>query len=117
MLEGSGGEPRYRMLETLREFGLEQLAACGEDETTRRRHAAHYLALGQRVEENPSGPSIVPWLGMLDVEHPNLRSALAWLLEHEQSRHACDFPPRFGRSGTDSVIWMRDVDGWSNHSR
>ena len=45
--EGADGEPRFWMLATIREFGLEQLAASGEDEEVRRRHAAWYLALGE----------------------------------------------------------------------
>ena len=44
--EGTEGEPRFRMLETIREFGLEQLEASGEAEAVRQRHAAYFSALG-----------------------------------------------------------------------
>jgi predicted ATPase/DNA-binding NarL/FixJ family response regulator len=77
--DGPGNEPRYLMLETVREFGLEQLVAAGEEATTRDRHAAWYLAF---AGEAPSGMSpIVPpgVFDQLEAEHPNLRAALAWL--------------------------------------
>ena len=48
-LEETADEPRYRMLETIREFGLEQLAAHGEAEARRQAHAAHFLALAERA--------------------------------------------------------------------
>jgi non-specific serine/threonine protein kinase len=73
-------EPRYRMLETVREFGLEQLAESGEADEVRDRHAAWCLALAERspVWPSPVNPVIV---AKLEAEHPNLRAALAWLEE------------------------------------
>src|SRR5215207_239506 len=79
--DGGGNEPRFLMLETVREFGLEQLAAAGEEATTRDRHAAWCLAF---AGEAPSAMSPIAPPGTLDrleAEHPNLRSALAWLDE------------------------------------
>lgn len=78
--EGSP-EPRFGMLETVREFGLEQLAARGEVGSVRGRHAAWYFALAKRVQRT-GGLSQGRWLAVLAVEHPNLRAALAWLLAH-----------------------------------
>src|SRR5262249_52180883 len=49
-VEETEGEPRFRALQTLREFGLEVLAASGEMEVTRQVHAAYYLALAEEVE-------------------------------------------------------------------
>ncbi len=74
--EGPGGEPRYRMLETVREFGLERLAATGEAEPVRRRHAAHFLGLAERAEAEQYGPAMRGWLDRLEAELPNLRAAL-----------------------------------------
>jgi non-specific serine/threonine protein kinase len=76
--EGSEPEPRYRMLETVREFGLEQLADTGEQGMVRGRHAAWCLALAERAAEALDGPLRGAWLGRLEAEHDNLRAALAW---------------------------------------
>jgi DNA-binding CsgD family transcriptional regulator/tetratricopeptide (TPR) repeat protein len=77
--DGPDNEPRYLMLETVREFGLEQLATAGEEATTRDRHAAWYLAFAGEAPSamNPFAPPET--LDRLEAEHPNLRSALAWL--------------------------------------
>ena len=73
------GEPRFTILETIREFGLEQLAASGEEEDARDRHAAYFLALVERLDANVFEhlPEAAPVLARLQAEHPNLRTALA----------------------------------------
>jgi predicted ATPase/DNA-binding CsgD family transcriptional regulator len=70
---------RFGMLETIREFGLEQLAARGEAETLHRAHAAWCLELAERTEPELHGPTQHRWWRLLETEHDNLRSALAWL--------------------------------------
>jgi predicted ATPase/DNA-binding CsgD family transcriptional regulator/transcriptional regulator with XRE-family HTH domain len=75
---GPGGEPRYRMLETVREFALERLAASGEEHTIRRRHAAWCLSVAEQVDLT-SGVEDLATLGRLDGELANLRAALGWL--------------------------------------
>jgi predicted ATPase/class 3 adenylate cyclase len=77
-VEGAGGEPRFAMLEVLREFGLEELAAHGEREAVRRRHAAFYLALLERAEPGADGAEQAQWMERLEQEHDNLRAALEW---------------------------------------
>ncbi len=79
--EGSDGEPRFEMLETIREYGLEQLQAQGELETTRERHASRFLAFSEEAEQKLRGPHQAAWLERLEAEHDNLRAALAWSLE------------------------------------
>jgi predicted ATPase/class 3 adenylate cyclase/DNA-binding CsgD family transcriptional regulator len=76
--EGLTGEPRFTMLETIREFGLEQLAGSGEGKVMQRRHAEHYLTLVEAVELALWGPDAVAWLDRLEIEHDNLRAALRW---------------------------------------
>ena len=71
-------EPRYTMLETIREFSLEQLAASGEADALRRAHADYFLDLAQRAEPFLTGAQQGLWLERLDREHGNLRLALAW---------------------------------------
>jgi len=86
--EAPDGEPRVGMLETVREYALERLAASGEEERTRQRHAAYYLALAERAEPELQGPGQLSWLARLEEEHDNLRAALRWALEREDAEDA-----------------------------
>lgn len=76
------GEPRFAMLETVREFARAQLAASGELAAIRSFHAAWCL---ERAEESepftPGGPMQAHWLARLEADLPNVRGALAWLEE------------------------------------
>ena len=79
-------EPRFRLLETLREFALERLHENPEEENAvRQRHARYFLAL---AEEDISGPRQKEGLDRLEREHGNLRGALEWLVETGQSTFA-----------------------------
>ena len=79
---GADGAPRVAMLETIREYATERLAASGEEATSARRaHALDYLRLAERAAPELRGPDQVRWLDRLDEEHGNLRAALAWSLE------------------------------------
>jgi predicted ATPase/DNA-binding CsgD family transcriptional regulator/Tfp pilus assembly protein PilF len=80
-VDGGDGESRFAMLETIREYGLEELAASGEEGATRRRHAARCLALVEQAEPGLAGPDPGPWLDRVETEHDNLRAALAWAAE------------------------------------
>jgi tetratricopeptide (TPR) repeat protein len=75
------GEPRLTMLETIREFGLEQLQASGEADETAQRHATYFLALAEEHLWGGSDPRA--WLDRLEVERDNLRTALSWTSNHE----------------------------------
>ncbi len=78
---GPDGEPRFGMLETIREFGLDKLAECGEFWAMCQRHADYFLALCEAVEPEMRGPNRRPWMARLEQEKPNLRTALAWYTE------------------------------------
>jgi predicted ATPase/DNA-binding CsgD family transcriptional regulator len=80
-IERDGEEPRFGMLETIREYGLEVLASGGEAQATRAAHAAYYLALAEQAEPELNGPQQISWFERLEREHDNLRAALSWLLE------------------------------------
>lgn len=77
----SDGEPRFLLLETLREYALEQLEICGEMEALRRRHALTYLRLAEEAGPFLKGPHQDTWLARLSREHDNLRAALRWAEE------------------------------------
>jgi predicted ATPase/DNA-binding CsgD family transcriptional regulator len=76
--DGPDSEPRLMMLETLREFGAEQLEARQETVAVRDRHALYYLEFGERARARLRGPDAVRWLEHLDAEHDNLRAAIDW---------------------------------------
>ena len=73
-----GTEPRFGMLETLREYALERLTASSDAEDTLRRHAEYYLQLAEAGDEHMRGPGHAQWLERLEHEHDNLRAALRW---------------------------------------
>ncbi|MGH2368930.1 MAG: tetratricopeptide repeat protein, partial [Chloroflexota bacterium] len=79
--EGTDDEPRFRMLETVREYALEQVAASGELDAVRQAHASYFLALAERAEPQLYSPEQGVWLNRLEAEHGNLRAILRWSLE------------------------------------
>jgi len=79
--EKEADEPRLAMLETIREFGLERLAAAGEAEDARRRHLDWAIALVDAATPELHGPDQDRWLDRLDAEHDNLRAALSWAIQ------------------------------------
>lgn len=72
------GEMRYRLLETVREYSRAKLAASGELEALRNAHLALFLALAEEAEPRLRGVHGQVWLERLDVEHDDLRAAMAW---------------------------------------
>jgi predicted ATPase/class 3 adenylate cyclase len=82
------GEPRFTMLQTVREFAGEQLAASTEREAVRLAHAETYLALAERAAPELIGVDQRPWLDRLEHEHDNLRAAIAWSFEVADSERA-----------------------------
>ena len=77
----AGDEPRLGMLETIREYALERLAARGDGDAVRRRHAEYYLALAEEAEPGLLGPQQREWLERLDAERDNIRAALTWAVD------------------------------------
>jgi DNA-binding CsgD family transcriptional regulator/tetratricopeptide (TPR) repeat protein len=81
--EGANGEPRFTMLETIREYALERLAERGETEALRNWHLAYYLALAEQARSELDGAQPRAWLDRLHHEYDNLRAALGWAIEQE----------------------------------
>jgi len=82
-VEQKSEEGQLLMLQTLREYALERLAACGELERMRDAHAAYYLALAEQAEQALLDTHRRRWLERLEREQANLRAALQWLLERQ----------------------------------
>jgi predicted ATPase/DNA-binding CsgD family transcriptional regulator/DNA-binding XRE family transcriptional regulator len=75
--------PAFGMLETVREYARERLAAAGELAAASRAHAHYFLALAERAAARLRGPEQRAWFFRLEREHDNLRAALGWLLDQD----------------------------------
>jgi non-specific serine/threonine protein kinase len=85
--EGVGGEPRFRMLETIREYGLERLDASGEGDAVRQRHAAYFAALGIAGEtQSELWLAMAGTLDRFERDIDNLRAAMAWAEQAGEAR-------------------------------
>jgi predicted ATPase/class 3 adenylate cyclase len=78
-------EPRFRMLQTIREFGLERLAESGEEPEIRERHAQFFLTLACAAAGELTGPGQAAWLDRLARDHDNLRGALRWSVDADRA--------------------------------
>jgi non-specific serine/threonine protein kinase len=74
------GEPRFRMLVTIRDYALEKLEVGGEQEGQRTRHLASYIALAERAQPELQGKDQKRWLDRVELEHDNLRAALEFAI-------------------------------------
>lgn len=81
-VETTMDDPRFGMLQTLREFGLDHLDP-GESEAISRRHAYRMLEMAERAEPELIGPEQVVWLDRLAASHPDFHVAFAWLIAYE----------------------------------
>src|SRR5438132_3715760 len=112
--EQEAAEPRFVMLETIRDYGREALEASGEAEVTHRAHAAYYLALAEAAELAWNSPQQAVWFVRLEKAHDNLRAAMNWLLERGEAERAF-------RLGT-ALWWFwyaqeHRHEGWNELSR
>jgi predicted ATPase/class 3 adenylate cyclase len=87
-VEPPGWPARFSMLETIREFGLEQLEAFGDLEAVRRRHAGWFLDLATEAEPHLTAADQGEWLDRCDSEHANIRAALRWAVEAGEAGRA-----------------------------
>jgi predicted ATPase/class 3 adenylate cyclase len=81
-LETRGGEPRFALLETVREYALEHLAGGGDWAEAHDRHAAYFVALAEPAAAELQGRGQLAWLDRLESEHDNVRAAMSWLVDH-----------------------------------
>jgi predicted ATPase/transcriptional regulator with XRE-family HTH domain len=83
-VQGHDGARRYVMLESLREYGIEQLVSSGEEADARRRHAIHFLALAEQAEIEIHRADQQTWINRISTELNNIREALDWALERDE---------------------------------
>jgi predicted ATPase/DNA-binding CsgD family transcriptional regulator len=77
----SGGEPRFRMLETIRAYGLECLKQSGEYPVMQRGFTEHFLHLAEEADPKLRTARQMDWLNRVIVEYDNLRGALRWAID------------------------------------
>lgn len=94
------GHTRYRMLESLREYGLLRLNEESEADMVQSSHFAHYLAMGEIIAAHQDAPDWDHWLDRLESDHDNFGAALAWGMRHN--------PPGIARlASTLGWFWQR----------
>jgi predicted ATPase len=106
---GPGGEPRFAMLETLREFALEQLARQPEAEHIHREHALFFMRLAETCEQRSHSPEQLAAVERLRDEHDNLRAALQWAIDRRETAIAMRLSGALG--------WFWDTQGVLSEGR
>jgi predicted ATPase/DNA-binding CsgD family transcriptional regulator len=103
--------PRFGLLEPIREFALELLAASRETDPVRARHAEYFTGLAEQAEPALFTAGEAPWFRRLALEQPNLRAALAWAAEKNEAELLLRMPlalsPFWGIHASSS-----ESDGW-----
>lgn len=80
LLDAQSSQPRYRLLETLRQYGLDKLAEAGEADSVRTAHLAFFAGLAAAMRPHFNGTDQLAWYGRTDADLDNLRSAIGWSL-------------------------------------
>jgi predicted ATPase/DNA-binding XRE family transcriptional regulator len=107
--EREDDEPRFNLLQLLREYGWEQLVTHGEASTLRSRHADYYLALAEKAAPQMQGPHQRLWLARLALERSNLRAALDWARDTQSTEYGL----RLGSA----LHWFWQLQGHASEGR
>jgi len=109
----SGGQPRYRMLQTVREFALDCLEASGESEAIRQKHAEFYSSLAELAEDALIGPEQVQWQERLDRDYENFRAALRWAVDRRDAGLGFQLTWGLWRFWS-TRVWLTEARAWLN---
>jgi predicted ATPase/class 3 adenylate cyclase len=104
MANQTDGMPRYRLLETVRQYCAERLHQAGLTAVVKDRHRDHFLALAEAAQKEFQGPRGAQWFGRMRVEHDNVRKALEWCERNDQSAVAAERGLRIAAAM--SYFWM-----------
>src|SRR5215831_18521589 len=91
-------QPRFALLETIRQYALDRLREGGDWVQAHDRHAAYFQALAEPADADLTGPGQLAWLDRLETEHDNLQAAISWLAGHgplEQAVHLITVTNRY----------------------
>jgi predicted ATPase/class 3 adenylate cyclase len=85
-VDSASEEPRFDMLQTIREYAIEKLMEAGDQSELQRAHAQHFSQQAEKMGAHIYGSDAVAWLGHIHDEHDNFRAALTWALENSEAR-------------------------------
>ncbi len=100
IVEDEGARTRYRLLETIRQYGRDKLAEAGDTEALRNLHLAYFVGFAEAGGQKMYSSEVLEWLPRLDAEYDNFRIALEWALDH-------DAEAALRLVGTLSAFWFR----------
>lgn len=114
IMEAEETGTRYRMLETIRQYGRDKVMEAGEWEDLRRRHLAYFLEFGELGWTKMFNSEVYEWLPRLRADYDNFRSALEWGFEHDPEsalRLAGALSGMWLRAGqtAEGVNWIKDA--------
>jgi predicted ATPase/class 3 adenylate cyclase/DNA-binding SARP family transcriptional activator len=114
VVDDRGSTTRYRLLETLRQFGRERLADTGRLAAIEEAHARYFAALVWEAEPQLRGPAEAEWVGIVQAELPNLRAARAWAMRSGQRALAAEFSAALfwftnWRTQTEIMGWAEEL--------
>ncbi len=111
--ERFGADPRYAMLEMIREHALMKVKESGQEGEIRLRHAHYFLALAEEAKDQLQGPDQSIWLERLEKDVNNLRSALRWFLERAQDKDEFqDEAEKAGLRMASALVLFWDTHGY-----
>jgi len=105
-----GGETRYRLLETIRQYAREKFAESGEVDESKNRHLDYFVQWAEKAEPYLNGAEQVLWLKRFEIEHDNLRAALEWCSTADDRAEA-----GLRLAAITAVFWM--VHGYHSEGR
>jgi predicted ATPase/DNA-binding winged helix-turn-helix (wHTH) protein len=111
VLDAQGDEPRYRLLETIRQYGLEKLLIADELEDTRRRHLAYCGELAERIRPMLTRAEQLRWHARAETELDNFRLALQWSLRSGQAEDGLRLFSSLTRFWYKNMHW-KEMVGW-----
>jgi predicted ATPase/class 3 adenylate cyclase len=113
-MDDEGKEPRYRLLETIRQYARDKLLESGEAAEIRNRHLDYHVRLAESAELHLYGKMALNWVNRLEAEYDNLRAAIEWGLDNNVMavlRMAGALPNFWFRRGyeSESLRWIREA--------
>ncbi len=118
-------EARYRFLETIRKYASEKLVESGESQTLRDKHLGYFLYLAETASSHLIRPEQLEWLGCIEADYENLRTALHWAMGRPSAESALRLTGALGFYWNmrdylvEGVQWMDQALGmvWDENSR
>lgn len=118
LVEEQKGSVRYRMLETVRQYGIKKLTEEGELFQAQRRHVYYFIQLAELADDGLRNSNQLDSIKALENEHDNLRRALRWAIENSDAESACRLVAALGwfwfmrGYWKESWIWLEQILGF-----